>query len=349
MLQRPDQTIHKKTAAHEHLGDNMLEAVTKKKLHLFSGRHNSELAAEVAAHLNVELTEAHPSQFANGETHVRFAESIRGSDVFIMQSHGSVEDRSLNDAVMEHLIMVDAARRASAKRITAVMPCYAYARQDRKSEGREPITAKLIADLFEAAGASRLVSVDLHSGQIQGFFNGPVDHLTAMPVLVNRLKQYGEDLVVVSPDAGRVKVAERYSQKLAADLAIVHKRRLKGKQNQVEAKDIVGEVEGRRCVLIDDMIDTAGTICSAAELLMERGAASVVAAATHGVFSGPAIDRLKNSVLDNVIVTDTLPLPPEKQFDKLEILSVAPLLADAIRAVFEDTSVSQIFGGLNQQ
>jgi ribose-phosphate pyrophosphokinase len=269
--------------------------------------------------------------------------------VFIMQSHGSVEDRSLNDAVMEHLIMVDAARRASAKRITAVMPCYAYARQDRKSEGREPITAKLIADLFEAAGASRLVSVDLHSGQIQGFFNGPVDHLTAMPVLVNRLKQYGEDLVVVSPDAGRVKVAERYSQKLAADLAIVHKRRLKGKQNQVEAKDIVGEVEGRRCVLIDDMIDTAGTICSAAELLMERGAASVVAAATHGVFSGPAIDRLKNSVLDNVIVTDTLPLPPEKQFDKLEILSVAPLLADAIRAVFEDTSVSQIFGGLNQQ
>jgi ribose-phosphate pyrophosphokinase len=327
----------------------MLEVVTKKKLHLFSGRHNAELAAEVAAHLNVKLTEAHPSQFANGETHVRFSESVRGSDVFILQSHGAVEDRSLNDAVMEHLIMVDAARRASAKRITAVMPCYAYARQDRKSEGREPITARLIADLFKAAGASRLVSVDLHSGQIQGFFNGPVDHLTAMPVLINRLREYGDDLVVVSPDAGRVKVAERYSQKLAADLAIVHKRRLKNKKNVVEAKDIVGEVEGRRCVLIDDMIDTAGTICSAAELLMERGATSVVAAATHGVFSGPAIDRLKNSVLDCVIVTNTLPLPTEKQFDKLEVLSVAPLLADAIRAVFEDTSVSQIFGGQNQQ
>ncbi|MBT8241695.1 MAG: ribose-phosphate diphosphokinase [Acidimicrobiia bacterium] len=327
----------------------MLEAVTKKKLHLFSGRHNAELAAEVASHLNVELTEAHPSQFANGETHVRFSESIRGSDVFIIQSHGAAEDRSLNDAVMEHLIMVDAARRASAKRITAVMPCYAYARQDRKSEGREPITARLIADLFEAAGASRLVSVDLHSGQIQGFFNGPVDHLTAMPVLVNRLREYGDDLVVVSPDAGRVKVAERYSQKLSADLAIVHKRRLKGKKHMVEAKDIVGEVEGRRCVLIDDMIDTAGTICTAAELLMERGATSVVAAATHGVFSGPAIDRLKNSVLDCVIVTNTLPLPTEKQFDKLEVLSVAPLLADAIRAVFEDSSVSQIFGGQNQQ
>ncbi len=327
----------------------MLEVVTKKKLHLFSGRHNEELAGEVAECLNVDITEAHASQFANGETHVRFAESIRGSDVFIIQSHGSIEDRSLNDAVMEHLIMVDAARRASAKRITAVLPFYGYARQDRKSEGREPITARLVADLFKVAGASRLVSVDLHSGQIQGFFNGPVDHLTAMPVLVRHLERYGEDLVVVSPDAGRVKVAERYAQKLSADLAIVHKRRLQGKKNQVEAKDVVGEVEGRHCVIIDDMIDTAGTICSGAELLIERGAASVVAAATHAVFSGPAIDRLKNSVFEKVIVTNTLPLPPEKRFDKLEVLSVAPLIADAIRAVFEDSSVSKIFDGQNQQ
>ncbi len=327
----------------------MLEAVTKKKLHLFSGRHNIELAQEVAVNLGIELTEAHPSQFANGETHVRFSESVRGSDVFIVQSHGSLEDRSLNDAVMEHLIMVDAAKRASAKRITAVMPFYGYARQDRKSEGREPITARLIADMFKVAGASRLMSVDLHSGQIQGFFSGPVDHLTAMPVLINHLEQYGEDLVVVSPDAGRVKVAERYSQKLQADLAIVHKRRLKGKLNAVEAKDIVGEVEGRRCVIIDDMIDTAGTICSAAELLAERGATSVVSAATHGVFSGPAVDRLKNSVLDSVIVTNTLPLPDDKRFDKLEVLSVAPLIADAIRAVFDDSSVSRIFGGQNMQ
>ncbi len=327
----------------------MLEVITKKKLHLFSGRHNIELAAEVAGNLGAELTEAHPSQFANGETHVRFAESIRGSDVFIIQSHASLEDRSLNDAVMEQLIMVDAARRASAKRITAVMPFYGYARQDRKSEGREPITARLIADLFDVAGTSRLMSVDLHSGQIQGFFSGPVDHLTAMPVLVNHLQRYGEDLVVVSPDAGRVKVAERYAQKLSADLAIVHKRHLQGKKNAVEAKDVIGDVEGRSCVLIDDMIDTAGTICSGAELLMERGAVSVVVAATHGVFSGPAIDRLKNSVIDKVVVTNTLPMPAEKRFPKLEVLSVAPLIADGIRAVFEDTSVSRIFGGLNQQ
>jgi len=326
-----------------------MEAVTTKKLHLFAGRHNTELADEVAQCLGTTITEAHLSQFANGETHCRFGESIRGSDVFIIQSHGNLDGRSLNDAVMEHLIMVDAARRASAKRITAVMPFYGYGRQDRKSEGREPITARLVADLFSAAGTSRLVSVDLHSGQIQGFFNGPVDHLTAMPVLIDRLSTASSNLVVVSPDAGRVKVAERYSQQLHADLAIVHKRRLKGVKNTVEAKDVVGEVEGRDCVVIDDMIDTAGTICQAAELLVERGAASVIAAATHGVFSGPAIDRLKNSVLDKVIVTNTLPMPPENRFDKLEILSVAPLIADAIRAVFEDTSVSDIFGGQNQQ
>jgi ribose-phosphate pyrophosphokinase len=296
----------------------------------------------------VPVTEAHVSTFASGEDHCRFSESVRGSDVFIFQSHGEVEGRSVNDAIMEQLIMVDAARRASAKRITAVIPFYGYGRQDRKAEGREPITARLVADLFTAAGASRLVSIDLHSGQIQGFFNGPVDHLTAMPVLVDHISHLGRDLVVVSPDAGRVKVAERYAQQLHADLAIVHKRRVNGLKNAVEAKDVVGEVSGRICVLIDDMIDTAGTICQAAELLMERGAHSVTAAATHGVFSGPAIDRMKNSVLDRVIVTDTLPLGPDKHFDKLEVLSVAPLIADAIRAVFEDASVSQIFGGHNQ-
>ncbi len=325
-----------------------MELVTTKRLHLFAGRHNSELATLIGNNLGVPVTEAHLSQFASGETHCRFSESIRGSDTYIVQSHAEVDGRSVNDAIMEQLIMVDTARRASAKRITAVMPFYGYARQDRKSEGREPITAKLVADLFKAAGASRLVSVDLHSGQIQGFFNGPVDHLTAMPVLVDRLAEYGEGLVVVSPDAGRVKVAERYTQQLHADLAIVHKRRVKGAKNTVEAKDVVGDVAGRRCVLIDDMIDTAGTMCQAAELLMERGAASVVAAATHGVFSGPAIDRLKNSLFEKVIVTDTLPFPSEKQFDKLEILTVAPVIADAIRAVFEETSVSQIFNGQNQ-
>jgi ribose-phosphate pyrophosphokinase len=325
-----------------------METVTTKKLHLFSGRHNAALAEAIAHNLDEPLSQANLAKFANGEDHCRFNESIRGSDVFLIQSHGAVEDRSINDAVMEQLIMVDAAKRASAKRITVVMPFYGYSRQDRKSEGREPVTARLVADLMACAGAQRLISVDLHSGQIQGFFDGPVDHLTAAPVLVKHLSNWGDDLVVVSPDAGRVKVAERYANQLQADLAIVHKRRLKGVKNEVEAKDVVGEVDGRSCILIDDMIDTAGTICSAAELLKERGATSVLAAATHGVFSGPAIDRLKNAPIDKVVVTDTLPIPPEKQMDKLEVLSVASIIADAIRAVFEDTSVSEIFDGQNQ-
>jgi ribose-phosphate pyrophosphokinase len=324
-----------------------MEVVTTKKLHLFSGRHNSALAEAIAAQLGMALSQANLAQFANGEDHCRFNESVRGSDVFIIQSHGAVDDRSVNDAIMEQLIMVDAAKRASAKRITVVMPFYGYGRQDRKSEGREPVTARLVADLMGTAGAQRLVSVDLHSGQIQGFFDGPVDHLTAAPVLVEHLAGWGEDLVVVSPDAGRVKVAERYANQLHADLAIVHKRRLKDVKNAVEAKDIVGEVDGRTCVLIDDMIDTAGTICSAAELLVERGARSVCAAATHGVFSGPAIDRLKNAPIDKVVITDTLPVGPDKQMDKLEVLSVSRIIADAIRAVFEDTSVSEIFDGQN--
>ena len=215
-----------------------MEVVTTKRLHLFSGQHNIELAEAIGEKLGVELTDSNIARFSNGETHCRFSESIRGSDVFIIQSHAAIEGASLNDSIMEQLIMVDAARRASAKRITAVMPFYGYARQDRKAEGREPITARLIADLFKAAGTKRLVSVDLHSGQIQGFFNGPVDHLTAMPVLVDRLKQESDSLVVVSPDAGRVKVAERYAQQLHADLAIVHKRRIKGLKNSSEAKDV---------------------------------------------------------------------------------------------------------------
>jgi len=325
-----------------------MKVVTTKKLHLFSGRQSEHLTDKIAKSLGVEVTKSNLSQFLSGETHCQFGESVRGSDVFIVQSHGALEGRSVNDAIMEHLIMVDAARRASAKRITAVMPFYGYCRQDRKSEGREPITAKLLADMFRAAGATRLVSVDLHTGQIQGFFDGPVDHLTAMPVILERLKQEGEDLVVVSPDAGRVKVAERYSQKLDASLAIIHKRRVKGVKNSTEAKTIVGKVKGKKCVMIDDMIDTAGTICQGAELLMEKGAHSVIGGATHGVFSGPAIDRLKNSVFEKVIVTDTCPLPDDKRFDKLEVISVADILADAIRAVFEDTSVSHIFDGLNQ-
>jgi ribose-phosphate pyrophosphokinase len=326
-----------------------MELVTKKKLHLVSGRANLPLAEAIATCLGVQLGEANLDNFANGELHCRFGESVRGMDVFIVQSHGAAGGMSINDALMEHLIMVDAARRASAKRITAVMPFYAYGRQDRKSEGREPITAKLVATMFAAAGATRLVSVDLHSGQIQGFIDQPFDHLTAMPVLVDHLaKTLGDDAVVVSPDAGRVKVAERYANALHADLAIVHKRRVRGEKNVVEAKEVVGNVSGRTCVLIDDMIDTGGTLVAAADVLVEQGASQVCAAATHGVLSGPAIDRLKNSAIAKVVVTDTLPLPPEKQIDKLEVLSVAPIIADAIDAVFEDTSVSEIFGGANQ-
>lgn len=326
-----------------------LELITKKRLHLVAGRSHRELAVEVAERLGVALGDANIAEFANGEIHCRFGESVRGADVFIFQGHCSTAEMSINDALMEQLIMVDAARRASAKRITVVCPFFGYGRQDRKAEGREPITAKLIANLFEAAGAKRLVSVDLHSGQIQGFFDGPVDHLTAMPVLVEWMaSNLPEDLVVVSPDAGRVKVAERYAKELHADIAIVHKRRVRGEKNHVEAKDVVGEVEGRTCVLIDDMIDTGGTLCVAAEQLVEKGAATVFAAATHGVFSPPAIDRIKNSVLERVVITNTLPLPPEKQIDKIEVLSAAGIIADAIDAVFEDTSVSEIFGGQNQ-
>ena len=325
-----------------------MELVTKKRLHLVSGRANLPLATEIADRLGEPLGDANIAEFANGELHCRFGGSVRGTDVFIIQSHGASGDMSVNDSIMEQLIMVDAAKRASAKRITVVCPFFGYARQDRKSEGREPITAKLLSDMFAVAGADRIISIDLHSGQIQGFFDGPVDHLTAMPVLVDRLGALGGDLVVVSPDAGRVKVAERYANQLHADLAIVHKRRTKGVKNSVEALDVVGEVDGRTCVLIDDMIDTAGTIVAAADQLRDKGADEVVAACTHGVFSGPAIDRIKNSSISQLFVTNTLPIPPDRQIDKIEVLSVAGVVADAIDAVFEDASVSEIFGGANQ-
>lgn len=311
---------------------------------MVSGRAHPELAQEIARELGVELGEANLREFANGEIHCRFDTSIRGSDVFIVQTHAG----PVNDSLMEHLIMIDAAKRASAKRITAVCPYYGYSRQDRKATGREPITAKLVADMLSVAGADRVVSVDLHSGQIQGFFDVPFDHLTAAPVMVSYLRrQLNDDLVVVAPDAGRVKVAERFSQHLAADLAVVHKRRLRGQANHVEALQVVGDVEGRQCVLIDDMIDTAGTIVAAAELLAERGAAEVWCMATHAVLSDPAIERLTNSALTKVVVTNTLPIPEHRRFEKLEVLSVARLISDAIDAVFEDTSVSEIFGGEN--
>ncbi len=324
-----------------------MELVTKKRLMLVSGRAHRPLAEKIAGKLGIELSEPNIAAFSNGELHCRYSESVRGCDIFIVQTHSGFDGGSINDAMIEHLIMVDAARRASAKRITVVCPYFGYARQDRKSEGREPISAKMMADLFKSAGASRMISLDLHSGQIQGFFQGPWDHLTAMPVLMGALRDLGDDLVVVSPDAGRVKVSERYANALGADLAIVHKRRIKGEKNKVEAKEVVGEVAGRVCVLIDDMIDTGGTIVAAAEVLMARGAKSVIAATTHPVLSGPAMQRLNDSVIERVIVTDTLPLPKNADLSKIEVVSVSGVLANAINAVFEDASVSDIFGGAN--
>ena len=329
-----------------------IDKVTTKRMALYSGRTHPVLAQEVAAHLEVQLGDANIVEFANGELRPRFGESVRGGDVFIMQTHCSTEGRSINDSIMEQLIMIDAAYRASAKRVTAVCPFYGYARQDRKSDGREPITARLIADLFKAAGAKRMVSIDLHSGQIQGFFEGPVDHLTAMPVLEKYVRQHArKEVVIVSPDAGRVKVAERFAQHLAdmnADVAFINKRRPKNTPNVAVAKEVIGEVEGRLCILADDMIDTGGTIVSAADLLMARGATEVWAMATHGVLSGPAIERLENSVISRVVLTNTLPLPKEKQIAKIEVLSVAKILADALAAVFDETSVSDLFDGENQ-
>ena len=315
---------------------------TQKRLVLLSGRSHPELAESVADELGIALSPTLAYDFANGEIFIRFRESVRGTDAFVLQSHTT----PINTWIMEQLIMIDALKRASAKRITAVAPFFGYSRQDRKASGREPITARLIADLFLAAGADRLISVDLHSGQIQGFFDGPVDHLTAMPVLIDYLAGLDEDdMVIVSPDAGRMKVAERYTNLLDADLAYVHKRRSTEEKNAVEAKEIIGEVAGRCCVLIDDMIDTGGTICAAAELLHQYDAKRIIIATTHGVFSGPAIDRIKNAPVETVLVTDTLPLPSEKRADNITVLSVAPIIAQAISAVFEDTSVSEIFQG----
>jgi len=324
----------------------VMELIPTKRLQLFAGRSHPRLAHDIAAHLGVELGEANLSQFANGEIHCRFGESIRGSDAFIIQTHCG----PVNDSIMEQLIMIDAAKRASAKRITAVCPFYGYSRQDRKAAGREPITAKLVANMLMRAGVDRVVSVDLHSGQIQGFFDVPVDHLTAMPVLADYVTaNLGDDVVIVSPDAGRVKTAERFAQHVhTEDLAMVHKRRIRGAANQVQALQVVGDVAGRVCVLVDDMIDTAGTICAAADLLVAHGAAEVYAIATHGVLSDPALDRLKNSQLTKVVITDTLPLDDDRRIDKIEVLSVAGIIADALDAVFEDTSVSEIFGGENQ-
>jgi ribose-phosphate pyrophosphokinase len=330
-----------------------LERVTKKRMALYTGACHPALADDIADYLDVELGDPGLVTFANGEIRARYAESIRGTDVFIIQSHYACDGRSINDSIMEQLIMIDAAHRASAKRITAVCPFYGYARQDRKAEGREPISARLLADCITVAGADRVVTVDLHTGQAQGFFDFPVDHLTAVPLLAEHLAQRLDgDVTVVTPDAGGGKLMARFASYLRdhdidPEMAYIDKRRPKGTHNVARAQEVVGLVKGRTCVLVDDMIDTAGTITSAAELLTARGATDVYIASSHGVLSGPAVERLANAPVREVVLTNTLPIPGEKQFDNLTVLSIAPTVAKALDAVFADTSVSNIFRGDN--
>ncbi|TFC90957.1 MULTISPECIES: ribose-phosphate diphosphokinase [Cryobacterium] len=315
----------------------------EKRLVLVSGRAHPQLALDIATELGTELVHTDARTFANGEIYARFDESVRGSDTFVIQSHTN----PINEWVMESLIMVDALKRASAKRITVVAPFYPYARQDKKGRGREPISARLIADLFKVAGADRIMAVDLHAAQIQGFFDGPVDHLFAMPVLLEHFREKLDPatLTVVSPDMGRVRVADIWSDKLGAPLAIIHKRRDPKVANQVTVHEIVGQVEGRVCLIVDDMIDTGRTIVLAAEALRAAGAIGVVVAATHAVFSHPALELLQNPAISEVVVTDTLPIPEEKRFPTLTVLPIAPLLARAIHEVFDEGSVTSMFEG----
>lgn len=314
---------------------------TQKRLVLLSGRSHLELAESVASNLGIDLSPTLAYDFANGEIFIRFRESVRGTDAFVLQSHTT----PINKWIMEQLIMIDALKRASAKRITVIVPFYGYARQDKKHRGREPISARLMADLFKAAGADRLMTVDLHTSQIQGFFDGPVDHLFALPLLAEHVasRVSREEITVVSPDAGRVRVAERWTDVLGAPLAIIHKRRDPDVPNQVRVFEVVGDVKDRVCVVVDDMIDTGGTIVKAAETLFENGAKDVIVAATHGILSEPAQERLQQSRISEVVVTDTLPIDQDKTFDKLTVLSIAPILAKAINEVFTDGSVTSMF------
>jgi ribose-phosphate pyrophosphokinase len=312
---------------------------------LFTGGANLPLAEEVAETLGVALGELERSRFANGEIYVRPAESVRGADCYVIQSHCD----PINDRIMEQLITIDALNRASARRITAVMPFFGYSRQDKKVRPREPITARLVGDLFMTAGADRLVSVDLHTGQLQGFIHKPFDSLTALPIITEYLSERLDGpTTVLSPDAGGVKRAERYARFLDASVAFVYKRRDPAQHNVSEALEMAGSVSGRHVVIVDDIIDTAGTVTNAAEMVRHQGAASVRIAATHGVFSEPALDLLKNAPVEEVIVTNTLPLTPEVlELDKIQVLSIAPILAETLQAIFMDSSVSEIFLGEN--
>jgi ribose-phosphate pyrophosphokinase len=325
-----------------------VEIVTKKKMMLFSGTTHPALAAEIAGHLGIQLSPCKISRFASGEIYFRSEESVRGADVFVIQTHAD----PVNESIMEQLVMLDAMKRASAKRITAVIPYYGYSRQDKKGLAREPISAKLVADLVTVAGAQRVVSVDLHSGQTQGYFDFPFDHLTALPILSDflsgELGLHDENVVVVAPDAGRIRTAERLREHLHADLAFLYKRRSRREAHKIEEMAVVGEVDGRPCILVDDMIDTGGTVAKGAEALAQQGAGPIYAAATHGVLSGKAVQLLEEAPISGVVLTNTVPIPEEKLFAKLRVLSIAPIIASALRAVFEDTSVSEIFRGENQ-
>ncbi|WP_150236713.1 ribose-phosphate diphosphokinase [Nocardiopsis quinghaiensis] len=318
-----------------------MKATGQKNLMLFSGRTHPSLAEEVAKELGIDVVPTRFDTFANSEIFVRYLESVRGCDAFVIQPHFD----PVNESIMEHLIMVDALKRASAKRITVVTPFLGYARQDKKHRGREPISARLVTDLFRTAGADRMMAVDLHTDQIQGFFDGPVDHLFALPILADHIagRVDPSGITVVSPDAGRVRTADRWADRLGSPLAIIHKRRDPDVANQVKVHEVVGEVEGRTCVLVDDMIDTGGTIVKASEALFEQGASKVLVAATHGVLSGPAAERLQNSRISEVIITNSLPVPEERSFEKLTQLSIAPLVARAISEVFTDGSVTSLF------
>ncbi|WRS29139.1 ribose-phosphate diphosphokinase [Actinomycetaceae bacterium MB13-C1-2] len=315
-----------------------------KRLVLATGRAYPKLAQEIGEELGLEVMSTTSYDFASGEIYFRFNESVRGADVFLIQSMAPPTNKWL----MEQLIMIDAAKRASAKRITAVAPFYPYARQDKKHQGREPVSARLVADMYKVAGANRIMSVDLHAAQEQGFFDGPVDHLWAMPVLVDYVKDRVDlgNVAVVSPDAGRIRVAEKWSAKLGnCPLAFVHKTRDTTRPNVAVANRVVGDVAGRDCVITDDLIDTGGTIAEAVRVLYKAGARSVLIAATHAVFSDPAAERLAGCGATEVVVTDTLPVPESKRFPSLTILPIAPLIAKGIHEVFEDGSITSMFDG----
>ena len=322
-----------------------MDIVSRNRMMVFTGGANQPLADDVAEVLGIQLGKLHRSKFANGEIYVRPNESVRGADCFVLQSHC----HPINDNIMEQLVTIDALKRASARSITAVMPFFGYSRQDKKVLPREPITARLVADLLMRAGADRLVSVDLHTGQLQGFIREPFDSLTALPIITEYLADKIEGkTTVLSPDAGGVKRAERYARHLDASVAFIYKRREPTEHNESTALSMAGKVTDRHVVIVDDMIDTAGTVCNAAEMVREYGAKSVRIAATHGIFSDPALDRIKNTAIDEVIVTNTLPVSEDiERLDNVKVLSIAPILAETLQAIFMDSSVSEIFLGEN--